>query len=219
MDEELVALGGCRLALHLGRVGGLGALGDAQLNELAAADLTMALDRPLPHRERVDPELRVLRDLGGGRRALAVLEVDDVHPALGVELDPVHRAAQHDLLAVDRELGGELVLGGDRHARVGDVPRGEPHERLMGVGLLALADPGGLVPQPVPHGVEVGVELLDRGALETAADDVGGHGVHDQPEPLGGGGAARSLGLAGEEPLERAAGDAREARARQPQRQ
>ena len=70
-----------------------GAVGQPQVDQLGPGrsrarpgDLR---ERTLLHRQLVDPELVLHRDVGGGRRGARGLEVDDPDPAVGLPLDPV----------------------------------------------------------------------------------------------------------------------------------
>ncbi len=146
-------------------------------------------------------------DLGGGGGGLAGLEVDDVDPALGVLLDPVHGApdAYRVLARLQRHV--EVVLGGDRlAAAVHHVPAQEALQRGARLGVLLPGLPGRVEGERVPDRVEPLHQHVEvgRGA---AGDDLVGQYVDDVAEALRGGRRVVGLHLPAQEPLERAGVD------------
>ena len=117
LDQEGATLGLLGLLLlHLGQD-----VADPELHQLGPA----RRHRPAGHLvggsvvdgELVEPELGVPLDLGTAGWVLAGLEVDDHHPAVLVELEPVGVAVQADDLPVgEPHLGLDAGLGGQHQS-------------------------------------------------------------------------------------------------------
>src|SRR5690606_35675863 len=122
-------------------------------------------ERSVLDRDLVDAELGVRRQVTARRKRLAGLEVDDVVPALLVDTDAVHRAADRDRLAARHDLDTELVLGREGAPGVVTMPPREAHQGSMGLLPLSLTEPGGLVVEAMPHPVEPLGERIRVGVL------------------------------------------------------
>jgi hypothetical protein len=160
------------------------------------------------HAELVGAELGMGLHLAGGRCGPSRLEVDDMHPPLGIQLDPVHEPAQPDRAPADLHLAGEPDLRCDHPATPRrPVPLQEPGQRIAGRRPLLVRPPPRLEGQLPPYGLQPGLQRVEVGCGAPAGDLVGQR-VHHLPEALRRGRGGRGVGLMLQEPFQRAGAEA-----------